>query len=64
MPNSGRPIPIECRECGHIGAILVVKSRSVITAECVKCLRMWAMTLDSLPVDIQAKVIEIASTDR
>jgi hypothetical protein len=32
-----------------------------MTAECAKCLRTWAMALDSLPVDIQAKVLEIGT---
>ena len=50
---------MECPTCNHVGAFLVVKSHSVLTAECAKCLRAWAMALDSLPVDIQAKVMEI-----
>jgi hypothetical protein len=41
-----------------------VKSLSVITAECAKCTRAWAMALDSLPVNIQAKVLEITAHDQ
>ena len=59
MPNSGRPLPLECPTCHYVGALLVVKSQSVMTAECAKCLRSWAMALDSLPIDIQAKVLEL-----
>ena len=59
MPNTGRPLPLECPECHHVGALLVVKSRSVITAKCAKCAKPWAMALDSLPLDIQDKVLDI-----
>ena len=63
MPNTGRPLPLKCPDCEHEGAALVVKSLSIITAECAKCARSWAMTLESLPLDIQAKVLEVAAHD-
>jgi transcription elongation factor Elf1 len=64
MPNTGRPLPLLCTECQHVGAMLVVRAISVITAECAKCGRVWAMSLDSLPVDIQAKVLDTIHDDQ
>ena len=64
MPNTGRPLPLACPECQHVGAQLIVRAISVITAECARCGRVWAMSLDSLPIDIQAKVLDSVADDQ
>ena len=56
MPNTNQPLPIECPKCRHIGGLLVVKSRTVMTVRCVSCRHTWATDLPSLPPDIQEKI--------
>ena len=64
MPNTGRPLPIRCPECQHVGAMLIVRSLFVMTADCAKCARVRATALDALPLDIQAKVRDFVRDDR
>jgi uncharacterized Zn finger protein len=56
MPNTNRPLLIECPSCHHRGCTLVVKSLTVMTVRCAECQHMWATRLDWLPLEIQDKV--------
>jgi len=56
MPNTDRPLPIECPKCHYDGCLLVVKSLTVMTVTCVSCRHTWATDVASLPVDVQARV--------
>lgn len=56
VPNTNRPLPIECPKCEHVGGVLVVKSITVMTVTCARCQYVWATDLPSLPPDIQEQV--------
>jgi len=59
MPNTDRPLPIECPKCQHVGSKLRVKSLTVMTITCASCGHTWAADLPSLPPDIQDAVREL-----
>jgi hypothetical protein len=59
MPNTGRPLPIQCPKCGHEGSGLVVGSRTIMMMTCASCRHTWATELHALPADIQLKVVEV-----
>ena len=54
VPNTGRPLPIQCPKCQHEGCVLLVRSLTVMTCTCAKCGHAWATELASLPPDVQA----------
>ena len=56
MPNTDRPLPIECPKCHYDGCLLVVKSLTVMTVTCVRCRHTWATGMESLSPDIQARI--------
>ncbi len=56
MPNTDRPLPIECPKCHSEGCVVIVKSLTVITCACATCRHTWATALESLPLDVQARV--------
>jgi uncharacterized Zn finger protein len=56
MPNTGRPLPIQCPKCQHDGSTLVIKSYTVVTLTCASCCHFWASDLLSLPAEIQTKI--------
>lgn len=58
MPNTKRPLPIQCPKCQHTGSTLVVKSLTVMSVTCANCGHFWATDLESLPPEIQEKIPE------
>ena len=56
MPNTNRPLPIDCPKCHAERSMLVVHSLTVMTAKCASCNYTWATDLASLPREIQDKV--------
>jgi len=58
MPNTNRPLPIQCPKCQHVGALLVAKSLTVMTATCATCHHFWATEFEWLPPDLQRKVTD------
>ena len=63
MPNTNRPLPIECPKCHHARSLLVVKSITVMTVTCADCGHIWATELNVLPPDIQARVHAVVQSD-
>jgi len=61
MPNTNRPLPIQCPKCEHVGGLLVVKSFTVMTATCASCRHTWATDLLTLPPEIQIRVTDVLS---
>jgi len=59
MPNTDRPLPVRCPTCEHLGALLVVKSSTVMTATCARCRHTWATDLLTLPPEIQTRVTDV-----
>jgi hypothetical protein len=37
MPNTNRPLPIQCPKCQHNGSTLLVKSLTILTLTCASC---------------------------
>ena len=56
VPNTNRPLPIQCPRCQHNGSRLVVKSLTVMSVTCANCGHFWATDLESLPPEIQEKI--------
>jgi hypothetical protein len=56
VPNTERPLPIECPKCQYGHSKLVVKSLTIMMVKCANCGHSWATTLDALQPDIQEKV--------
>jgi Zn ribbon nucleic-acid-binding protein len=56
VPNTDRPLPIQCPKCQHNGSKLVVRSLTVMSVTCAKCGHFWATDLESLPPEIQEKI--------
>ena len=56
VPNTNRPLPIQCPKCHHDGSRLVVRSRTVMSLTCANCGHFWATDLESLPPEIQEKI--------
>jgi transcription initiation factor TFIIIB Brf1 subunit/transcription initiation factor TFIIB len=56
MPNTDRPLPIQCPKCQHDGSTLVVKSYTVMTLTCASCGHFWATVVASLPPDVQEEI--------
>lgn len=59
VPNTGKPLPIDCPKCGHDGCTLVVKSRTIMTVACPSCGHTWATEMKALPAEIQQKVLVV-----
>ena len=47
MPNTDRPLPIQCPKCQHDGPTLVIKSYTVMTLMCASCRHMWATAISA-----------------
>lgn len=60
MPNTNRPLSIQCPQCQHIGCTLLVKAITIMTVTCASCGHAWATQIAWLPSDIQEKVRAIA----
>ena len=56
MPNTNRPLEIQCPKCPHIGCTLMVRSITVITVTCASCRHTWSTRLDFLPENVQRKI--------
>jgi len=56
VPNTNRPLPIQCPKCQHNGSRLVVRSLTVMSLTCAKCGHFWAADMESLPPEIQEKI--------
>ena len=56
VPNTNRPLPIQCPKCQHNGSRLVVKSLTVMSVTCANCGHFWATDLESLPPEIQERI--------
>jgi uncharacterized Zn finger protein len=47
MPNTGRPLPIQCPKCQHDGPRVVIKSYTVMTLTCASCGHFWATAISA-----------------
>jgi hypothetical protein len=56
VPNTNRPLPIQCPKCQHNGSRLVVRSLTVMSLTCANCGHFWAADMESLPPEIQEKI--------
>ena len=56
MPNTNRPLPIQCPKCQHNGSTLLVKSLTILTLTCASCAHTWATQIEWLPAEIQERV--------
>ena len=56
VPNTNRPLPIQCPKCQHNGSRLVVRSLTVMSLTCANCGHFWATDMKSLPPEIQEKI--------
>jgi hypothetical protein len=59
VPNTDRPLPIECPKCQHVRSKLRVTSLTVMTVTCASGGHTWSADLPSLPLDIQDAVREL-----
>lgn len=56
VPNTNRPLPIQCPKCQHNGSRLVVRSLTVMSLTCANCGHFWATDMKALPPEIQEKI--------
>ena len=64
MPTPEGSIHLPCPDCGHPEALLVSRSRTVLTVSCNGCQYTWASNVPGLPdavlKDVQAILLERA----
>ena len=56
MPNTNRPLPIQCPKCQRLECTLMVESATIMLVRCVRCQHAWATQIDWLTPEIREKV--------
>ena len=52
-------LPLHCPKCDHDGALLRIRSTTVLTVNCADCTHSWSVDIGALPPEIEEQVMTV-----